>query len=144
MPVTRPTAFGTAGYMNFNPGPTNLKIEGEGAAVGVSSYDSRDGISEVDCNLATGTGNSAWARGMIRSATSDRGGVGAGAGAGSVDFGVDWTGGLPGLYIDGEAEAAGIGVAAAGKKNVIQGTLAASTGDDGTAASGQNVRDIID
>jgi len=136
---TLPTAFGTAGYMNFNLGPTNLKIEGEGAAVGVSSYDSRDGISEVDCSLATGTGNSAWAYGNISSATSDRGGVGAGAGAGDVDFDVDWTGGLPGLYIDGEAEAAGIGVAAVGKKNVIRGTLAASTGDDGTAASGQNV-----
>ncbi len=134
-----PTAFGTAGYMHFNPGPTNLKIEGEGAAVGVSSIDIRDGISEVDCNLATGTGNSAWARGNIRSATSDRGGVGAGAGAGNVDFGVDWTGGLPALYIDGEAEAAGIGLAAVGKKNVIRGTLAASTGDDGTSASGQNV-----
>jgi hypothetical protein len=134
-----PTAFGTAGYLDVNLGPTNLKIEGEGAAVGVSSIDSRDGNSEVDCSLATGTGNSAWARGNIRSATSDRGGVGAGAGAGNVDFGVDWTGGLPGLYIDGEAEAAGIGLAAVGKKNVIRGTLAASTGDDGTAASGQNV-----
>jgi hypothetical protein len=134
-----PTAFGTAGYMNVNVGPTNLKIEGEGAAVGVSSYDSRDGISEVDCSLATGTENSAWAYGNIRSATSDRGEVGAGAGAGNIDFDVDWTGGLPGLYIDGEAEAAGIGVAAVGKKNVIRGTLAASTGDDGMAVSGQNV-----
>ncbi len=131
-----PTAFGTAGYMNVNRGPTNLNIEGEGAAVAVSSYDSRDGVSEVDCSLATGTGNSAWAIGDIRSATSDLGTVGAGAGAGNVVLEADMNGNL---YIDGEAEAAVVGVQADGRNNEICGTLAAGTGARGTGAYGENI-----
>jgi hypothetical protein len=128
-----PTAFGTAGYMNVNRGPTNLNIEGEGAAVAVSSYDSRDGVSEVDCSLATGTGNSAWAYGDIRSATSDLGTVGAGA---NVVLEADWNGNL---YIDGEAEAAVVGVLAEGRNNEIGGTLAAGTGARGTGAYGEDI-----
>ncbi|HII07732.1 MAG TPA: hypothetical protein HA349_10585, partial [Methanotrichaceae archaeon] len=132
-----PNAFGTAGYMDVNLGQGNLKIEGEGAAVAVSSLDVLDGTSEVDCKLATGTGNSAWAYGDVRTASSDLGAVGAGAGAGNVDLEVDLNGNL---YIDGEAEAAGVGVAAVGVGNAIRGTLDASTGDGGTTASGEDIR----
>ena len=134
-----PTAFGTAGYMDFNQGPGTLKIRGEGAGVAVSSIDILDGISEIDCNLAAGTGNSAWAYGDIRSATSDLGAVGAGAGAGRIDLDADFSGGIQGLYIDGYGEAAGVGVGALGVENKISGTLAARTGDDGTFASGTDI-----
>ncbi|HQA63227.1 MAG TPA: hypothetical protein PLJ69_09835, partial [Methanothrix sp.] len=133
-----PTAFGTAGYMDVNLGPSNLKIEGEGAAVAVSSLDLA-GPAEVDCNLATGTGNSAWAYGKIRSAESDLGAVGAAAGAGKIDLEADWTGDLPELYIDGYGEAAAAGVGAIGVNNEIRGTLAASTTDAGTSASGREI-----
>ena len=133
-----PTAFGTAGYMNADLGPGTLNLEGEGAAVAVSSLDLA-GPAEVDCRLATGTGNSAWAFGDVRSASSDLGAVGAGAGAGKVNLEVDLTGGLPGLYIGGEGEVAGTGVAAAGKKNEISGTLAAGTGFSGTDAFAEDV-----
>jgi len=134
-----PTAFGTAGYMNADLGPGTLNLEGEGAAVAVSSLDLA-GPAEVDCRLATGTGNSAWAFGDVRSASSDLGAVGAGAGAGKVNLEVDLTGGLPGLYIGGEGEVAGTGVAAAGKKNEISGTLAAGTGFSGTGAFAEDVK----
>ena len=134
-----PTAFGTAGYMDFNQGPGTLNLRGEGAAVAVSSIDILDGISEIDCNLATGTGNSAWAYGDIRSASSDRGAVGAGAGAGRIDLDADFSGGIQGLYIDGYGEAAGVGVGALGVENKISGTLAARTGESGTFASGTDI-----
>jgi len=134
-----PTAFGTAGYMDFNQGPGTLKIRGEGAGVAVSSIDLLDGISEIDCNLAAGTGNSAWAYGDIRSATSDLGAVGAGAGAGRVNLDADFSGGIQGLYIDGYGEAAGAGIGAIGVDNQIKGTLEARTGDAGTAAYGRGI-----
>jgi hypothetical protein len=134
-----PTAFGTAGYMDFNQGPGTLKIRGEGAGVAVSSIDILDGISEIDCNLAAGTGNSAWAYGDIRSATSDAGAVGAGAGAGKVNLDADFSGGIQGLYIDGYGEAAGVGIGALGVENKISGTLTARTGDGGTSASGTDI-----
>jgi len=130
-----PTAFGTAGYMDVNLGPGTLNLEGEGAAVAVSSLDLA-GPAEVDCRLATGTGNSAWAYGDVRSASSDLGAVGAGAGAGNVNLEVDLNGNL---YIEGEAEAAGIGIGAIGVENEIRGTLAASTGDGGTSAFGEDI-----
>jgi len=134
-----PTAFGTAGYMDFNQGPGTLNLRGEGAGVAVSSIDILDGISDIDCNLATGTGNSAWAYGDIRSATSDLGAIGAGAGAGRVNLDADFSGGIQGLYIDGYGEAAGVGIGAIGVENKISGTLAARTGDDGTFASGTDI-----
>ena len=133
-----PTAFGTAGYMDVNIGPGTLNLQGEGAAVAVSSLDVA-GPAEVDCKLATGTGNSAWAYGDIRYAESDLGAVGAAAGAGKIDLEADWTGGVPGLYIDGYGEAAAAGIGAIGVDNEIKGTLEARTGDAGTSASGRGI-----
>ncbi len=133
-----PTAFGTAGYMDVNMGPGTLNLQGEGAAVAVSSLDVA-GPATVDCKLATGTGNSAWAYGDIRYAESDLGAVGAAAGAGKIDLEADWTGGLPGLFIDGYGEAAAAGIGAIGLDNEIKGTLEARTGDAGTSASGRGI-----
>jgi len=133
-----PTAFGTAGYMDVNMGPGTLNLQGEGAAVAVSSLDVA-GPATVDCKLATGTGNSAWAYGDIRYAESDLGAVGAAAGAGKIDLEADWTGGLPGLFIDGYGEAAAAGIGAIGVDNEIKGTLEARTGDAGTSASGRGI-----
>ncbi len=130
-----PTAFGTAGFMCVDVGPGTLNVLGEGAAVAVSSLDLA-GPAEVDCKLATGTGNSAWAYGKIRSAESDLGAVGAGAGAGNVDLSIDANGNL---RINGGAEAAGAGIAAVGVDNEISGTLAARTGCSGTGAFGENI-----
>jgi len=133
-----PTAFGTAGYMDVNMGPGTLNLQGEGAAVAVSSLDVA-GPATVDCKLATGTGNSAWAYGDIRYAESDLGAVGAAAGAGKIDLEADWTGGVPGLFIDGYGEAAAAGIGAIGVDNEIKGTLEARTGDAGTSASGRGI-----
>jgi len=136
-----PMAFGTAGEMDAAGGPGTLNFEGEGAAVGVIAGDlsNRRVPAEVDCRLATGAGNSAWSYGNIRSASSASGGAVAAAGAGNINIDADWTGGIPGLYIDGDAEGAGIGIGAIGKRNAISGTIAARTNDLGTGVYGENI-----
>ncbi|MEA3396973.1 MAG: hypothetical protein U9R05_05875, partial [Chloroflexota bacterium] len=130
-----PMAFGAAGYMDANVGPGRATVEGEGAAAGVVVGP----LGEIDCKLSAYTGNSAGASADVRRAAGTVG-AGAAAGAGNIDLEIDAT---SGLFIEGNIEAAAIGMGALGPNSEISGVLRADT-ENSAAAVGRDIKASAD